>query len=250
VHVLGASTARRNLVSSDRRAGKRRDLSIAISRAEDQERRALAKDLHDDLGQMLAVLALKVWTIKKLNPAKELCPAIDDCTKVVAQVNDKLRSMALQLTPPMLDQRGLVPTLSWLAGEVQRVYGIRVEFKDDGLAKLMDPVVGSVLYRAVRELLFNAIRHSGTTGAIIETRLGEGNTMIAHVTDSGGGFEAESLEAISSSDRYGLLLIRERLSFLGGTLSIRSRPGAGTQVTIQVPLSLVDKVDSRKGVTK
>lgn len=240
------SSARRNLLRADRRTGRRRDMSIALTRAEDQERRALAKDLHDDLGQMLAVVALKIWTIKKLNTSQALCPAIDDCAKVVAEVNDKLRSMALQLTPPMLEERGLVPTLSWLAEEVQRVYAIQVELKDDGLPKVIDPVAGSVVYRAVRELLFNVIRHSGGAGAHIETLRGEGNTVIARVSDSGVGFDVSSIEATNKSHLYSLLVIRERLGFLGGTLSIRSSPGLGTVATIQLPLSSMDGVDSRK----
>jgi len=245
-NLLHNSQPHRNLLHLDRRAGKRRDMSIALAMVEDQERRALAKDLHDDLGQMLAVVALKVWTIKKLNSSQELSPAIDDCAKVVAQANDKLRSMALQLTPPLLDERGLVPTLRWLAEEMQRVYAIKIDVKDDGLPKATDPAVSSVVYRAARELLFNVIRHSGGAWARIETLRGEHDTVIVRVTDSGIGFDIEALEVISKRNRYGLLVIRERLLLLGGSLSIRSSHGVGTMVTMQVPLVLLDKVAARK----
>jgi signal transduction histidine kinase len=224
----------------------RRDLSIALARAEDQERRVLAKDLHDDLGQMLAVVALKVWTIKRFNTSKELCPAIDDCAKVVTQVSDKLRSMALQLTPPLLDERGLAPMLRWLAEEMQRVYAIKVDLEDDDLPKVIDSALGSVLYRAVRELLLNVVRHSAALSALVETLRGDGNTVIVRVTDSGVGFDSKFLEAISKKEGYGLLVIRERLGLFGGTLSVRSRLGMGTVVTMQVPLFLVDQVDARK----
>jgi signal transduction histidine kinase len=244
--LLYESQRHRNLLHLDRRAGKRRDMSIALTRVEDQERRALAKDLHDDLGQMLAAVALKVWTIKKLNSSKELVPAIDDCAKAMTQVNDKLRSMALQLLPPTLDELGLVPTLSWLAEEMQRVYAIKIDLKDDGLPKVIDSAISSVVYRAARELLLNVIRHSGGTWARIETLCGEHDTVMVRVTDSGLGFDVESLELISKHNRYGLLVIRERLFLLGGTLSIRSSPGVGTMVTMQVPLFLLDKVAARK----
>jgi signal transduction histidine kinase len=225
---------------------KLHELSMALARADDRERRALAKDLHDDIGQMLAVLALKFWTIKKLNTSKELDPAIDDCAKVVAQVNDKLRAMALQLTPPLLDERGLAPMLRWLAEEMQRVYAIQVELHDDGLPMALDPVVSSALFRAVRELLLNVFRHSGVAHASIDTRHGSGNRLLVRVTDAGVGFDCESPGALIKSNSYGLLVIRERLGFLDGSLSIRSSPGAGTTVTMQVPLLKPDQLDSMK----
>ena len=239
---------RRNLLAEDRRAGNRRELFIALARAEDQERRALAKDLHDDLGQMLAVVALKVWTIKKSNTSEELRPAIEDCTKAVALANDKLQSMALQLTPPLVDERGLAPMLVWLADEMQRTYTIEVELIDDGLPMAMDTVVASFLCRAVRELLLNVIQHAGVARASIETRRGNGNTAIVQVGDTGVGFDCESIGTVNQSGRFGLFVTRKRLGFLGGTLSIRSSPGLGTLVTMQVPLLMVDTTSSMKDV--
>ena len=210
----------------------------------------MAKDLHDDLGQLLAVVSLKVWAIKKLNASEELCPAIEDCTKAVARANDRLESMALQLTPPLVDERGLAPMLAWLADEMQRIYTINIELRDDGIPMVMDSVVASVLYRAVRDLLLNVIQHSGAASAIIETRRGSGNTAIVQVADSGVGFDSESVRTVNQSGRFGLFAARERLGLLGGTLSIRSSPGTGTLVTMQVPLMMVDTGNSMRDARK
>jgi signal transduction histidine kinase len=245
--LLAASPPRRDPAESGRRTDKLRALSMAIARSQDRERRALARDLHDDLGQMLAVVALKVAMIKRLNTAAHLQPAIDDCTAVVEQVNRKVRSMALQLAPPIIEQRGLVAALQWLVEEVHRGDSLSVDFQDDGRAKEMDPIVVSALLIAVRELLSNVVQHSGVAQASVATLRGEANTVLVTVSDAGAGFDSDTLAAATQDTGCGLLGLRERLGFLGGTVTIRSGRGEGTSITLQVPLSLTDSVDSRKG---
>lgn len=225
---------------------KFRALALALAKAEERERRSLAQDLHDDLGQLLAVVALKVSVIKKINTSVKLQVAIDDCCGVMAQVNHKMRAMALQLAPPMLDQRGLVSTLQWLAEEVRRVYGIEVDVMDDGSVEVMDSVVLEALFRAVRELLLNVYKHAGVTRAAISIAQGIGGMVIVSVSDKGAGFDNDSIVATNGRAAYGLLGIRERLGFLGGTMLIRSDVGDGTTVYLKAPLFLGDSIDSRK----
>lgn len=229
-----------------RHTDKFRALALALAKAEERERRSLAQDLHDDLGQLLAVVALKVSVIKKINTSVKLQVAIDDCCRVMEQVNHKMRAMALQLAPPLLDQRGLVSTLQWLAEEVRRVYGIEVDVMDDGSVEVMDSVVLEALFRAVRELLLNVYKHAGVTRAAVSIAQGIGGTVIVSVSDEGAGFDNNSIVATNGRAAYGLLGIRERLGFLGGTMLIRSDVGDGTTVYMKAPLFLGDSIDSRK----
>jgi signal transduction histidine kinase len=243
------STSRRDPGETQRRTDKLRALSVALVRAEERERAALAQDLHDDLGQLLAVVALKVSTIQKLNESSRLDPAIADCVGAMEQANRKIRSMALQLAPSILDQHGFVDSLQWLAEELQRAYGLDVTVENWVTPLSMDPVVAATLLRAVRELLVNVFKHALVTQAVVSTAAGEHGSVVVSVTDCGTGFDTSAIASAAESAGFGLLGIRERLGFLGGTVEIRSKQGFGTCVTLRVPLLLSDSIDARQGST-
>ena len=231
---------------SARRTDKLRALTVALARVEERERKTLAQDLHEDLGQLLAVVALKLSVVKKLNTDKQLEFAIDDCSRVIDQVNHKLRTMALRLGPPILNQQGLVPSLHWLADEVRRFYGIEVGIEDDGSVGSMDSVVWEAVFRAVRELLLNVYQHAAVQRADITVAGADPGLVVVTVSDAGSGLNNDTIALDQGRAGYGLLGIRERLGFLGGEVVIRSTPGAGTTVVMTVPLQLSDSVDSRR----
>lgn len=233
--IQAALNTRRDLAESMGRTDRLRVLSAALATAEERERRILAQDLHDDLGQLLAIIGLKATIVQKHAMSESLKRAVDDCAKAVEQANRKLRTMALQLNPPMLDQLGLVPALQWLADEVNRLYKLDVEIKDDGTPKPMDPAVSATLFRAVRELLINVSKHARVAKATITTARVENNTLVVTVDDAGAGFDPGSV-VTNSEGGFGLLSVRERLGYLGGEMSILSIPGDGTSVILKVPL--------------
>ena len=242
-HHLAADAAkatRHDLSESLERGDKLRTLSIALALAEERERRSLAQDLHDDLGQMMAVIGLKAAAVQaqKMTPALKF--AVSECAVAIEQANRKLRTMALQLNPPMLDQLGLVPALEWMADEVRRIYRLEVIIKDDGQPKLLDPAVSATLFRAIRELLINVSKHARVEKAIVTAaRTGDGMLMV-DVSDAGAGFDPDGIGLTPRGTGFGLLSVRERLGFLGGKVEIRSNPGMGTSVVMTVPL-LPDK---------
>lgn len=234
--IEARNESRKDLSETIARTDKLKALSNALGLAEERERRALAKYLHDDLGQIMAVIALKAVTIKKQKMSVPLRDAMNDCIAVVEQANNKLREMALQLNPPMLDQLGLVTALEWMADEVHRVYKLDVTIEDDGAPKPMTPAVSATMFRAVRELLTNVSKHARVEKATITTSRGPNDTLIVTVSDAGAGFNQDFSTPGNSIEAIGLLSMRERIGLLGGEVTIQSNPGDGTTVTLKVPL--------------
>ncbi|MDO8653968.1 MAG: chemotaxis protein CheB [Undibacterium sp.] len=246
--IEASNTSRRDLNETIERTDKVKALSVALAMAEERERRALAKYLHDDLGQIMAVIALKSVSIKKQRMSASLRLAIDDCAAIVDQANNKLREMALQLNPPMLDQLGLVTALEWMADEVHRVYNLDVCIEDDGTPKPMAPAVSATVFRAVRELLTNVSKHAHVEKATITTARESNNTLVISVSDAGAGFNQESIT--SDSESLGLVSLRERINLLGGEVKIFSTPGKGTAVILKVPLLMPAKTAKKTNQEK
>ena len=248
-----ASLARKNLSVSQEQSERLRSLASALALAEVRERRALAQDLHDDLGQLLAMAKLKMSAVEKLKVSKTMRPALDDCSKALDQANRKLRAMAFQLSPPMLDELGLASAMEWMADEVQQMYQLEVHTTYDGTPKPLEPAVRATLFRAVRELLINVAKHAHVSKANVNITRGSDNMLYVTVSDDGTGFDPSPLLSDNSSANFGLISVRERLTLLGGQVSIHSTPGEGTSVHLQVPLlqepepALKKKVKLEKG---
>ncbi|MDO8286588.1 MAG: chemotaxis protein CheB [Rhodoferax sp.] len=234
--IEAEKACRVDLVESSDAVDKLRELSAALAMAEDRERRLLAQDLHDDLGQILAIISLKAAMLEKMDLPDPARTGVVECARTVEQANRKLRSMALQLNPPILDQLGLVPAVEWLADEVNRLHKIEIDIEDDGQPKPMDRAVNAILFRALRELLINVAKHARVAKAVVSMVRNADETMSLSVSDAGAGFDPQAV--VTSADRggYGLISLRERLGFLGGTLTVRSVPGDGTLVVVTVPL--------------
>jgi two-component system CheB/CheR fusion protein len=227
---------RSDLVESDERADKLRYLSAALATAEDRERRLLAQDLHDDFGQLLAIIGLKAAMMEKMDLPDMLRRAVGECARTVDQANRKLRTMALRLNPPMLDQLGLVPAIQWLADEVNRLHKIEVDIQDDGQPKPMDRAVSATLFRAVRELLVNVAKHARVSKAVVAVSRNADDTMSLTVSDAGAGFDPGKVVTSADTGGFGLISLRERLGYLGGAMEVKSIPGDGTSVVVNVPL--------------
>ena len=240
--MAAAIATRRDLSDSMAQTSKLRALSAALALAEERERRALARDLHDDLGQLMAVIAVKAAVVQRQKMTPALKRSVDECAGAVDLANRKLRTMALQLNPPMLDQLGLVPALEWMADEMRQTYQIEVQVQDDGAPKPMDPAVSATLFRAVRELLINVARHAKVRQATVQTACNPAGLLDVTVRDAGAGFDVSSaLPALAAASLtgdvgVGLLGVRERIGYLGGEMQVNSAPGEGTSVLIRVPL--------------
>ena len=207
-----------------------RDLALA----EVRERQAIARDLHDGIGQELNAAAIKLDLLRATNGGRPANPALDEVAKMLERVARNMRSLTSQLSPPVLEQLGLIPALEWLAEKMQSDYQLEVHVDDDQVPKVLDGVSASILYRAVRELLINAARHAQVGTAKVTARGVDGH-MTLQVTDLGTGFDHGG-DSPRTSTGLGLATLRERITFLGGKFTVESERGRGTVATIEVPL--------------
>ena len=197
--------------------------------AEQQERRKLASDLHDDAGQLLSLASLK---LRALGDALggESASGIRDVEGILAEARRRISSLSFELSPPLLHDVGLVAAAQWLAEDLERRYGLVVSVAAREELEL-DEGTSVTLFRAMREFLINVTKHAGVAAAHVEIWR-EGARAHVAVEDVGRGFRPEA-----GQRGFGLLALRERLGQLGGSLEIVSVPGDGTKVTASAPLA-------------
>ena len=216
-----------------------RRAASAVSLAEQQERRRLASDLHDDAGQLLSLAALKLRALAD-TVAGERDDQFRELAEILAEARRRITSLSFQLSPPLLHDVGLVAATRWLAEDLERRYGLSVSVAESEELAL-DEAARVTLFRAIRELLINVKRHAGVDKARVQI-WSEGVMARVAVEDGGVGFGRSaglgSFGRDASGHGFGLLALRERLGQLGGTLAIGSGPsGAGSRVVASVPLT-------------
>lgn len=211
-----------------------RRLSGSIMASQEKERMAIARELHDELGQVLTALRMDaVWLQNHLmdadpkahNRALTMCHLID-------KTIDEVRGIALRLRPSVLDDLGLMAALEWYTTDLEKRSGIACILNHQNVPKV-DDIVATAAYRIAQEALTNVVRHSCATHVEVALQL-EGDILSLTVTDNGKGFN--SLE-LSESECLGVAGMRERAGLAGGTLEIQSRPGKGAQVCCRLPIS-------------
>ena len=217
------------------RTAELRAIRGRLEKAENEERRQLARDLHDELGQTLAALRIRLSQIE--NAEGGVVRAV--WTKMVELVNQadaSTRHLATRLVPTTLHTLGFSSALQSLCEELERDFDLVVTLDHKKLGIPLDHNVRDVLYRAVRELLINVAKHAGVRKARLVRRL-DGGDILLQVIDEGGGF-APDAPAVLKAPGAGIAGMRERLLFIGATLTISSAPGAGTTAEIRLPLTL------------
>ena len=202
--------------------------------AEERERRALALDLHDGLNQTIALTRLMLVRLLD-HPDEGVRREVRDIVALVDQANQAARSMTFQLSPPILHDLGFEPALQWLVEDVARTYRLEVSFEGPEDASPLSERIRVLLFRAVRELLINVAKHAGARRARVCLVRGPDAIRIA-VEDDGQAFDPR----VVGSRGLGLSAIRERLTHLGGEMSIESAAGKGTRVTLAAPLQRVE----------
>jgi two-component system CheB/CheR fusion protein len=209
-------------------------LSRELALAEVRERQTIARDLHDGLGQELNAALIKLDALRNAHQATRSDAALNEVAVLLEGVVREMRSLTAQLNPPVLEQLGLGPAIEWLSEEMRKTYQLEVVL-DDGLdSKPLDSITASILFRAVRELLINVIRHAKVKIARVTTRRVDGHLTL-EITDQGSGFSPTRVQS-GTSMGLGLATIRERITYIGGTLRIASKRNRGTTATIAVPL--------------
>jgi signal transduction histidine kinase len=206
------------------------NLSARLVQAQESERRSLARELHDEVGQALSAVLIELRNLSTGLPtqsAEQLSKHLETIKGLVENTVRTARNMSLLLRPSMLDDLGLIPALEWQAREVSRQTCINVTVSTDLVADLPDDYK-TCIYRVVQEALHNCSRHSNATAVRIKV-LQEPKLLRLSIQDNGRGFEVKLTKGL------GLLGIEERVTRLGGKLEIHSEKGSGTLIAIELP---------------
>lgn len=216
-----------------------------LSLTEQRERRKLARDLHDYLAQMLAVGQMKTSMLKKQSPSHPgSATLVQDLDQVFQQALVYTRTLIAELSPPSLQDSGLPAALTWL-GERFEKNGLRVEVRTDCDSVPLAEEQAVVVFQAVRELLFNVMKHAGADRATVTVSRGHDNVLRVAVDDRGRGSPPEVLQRSAEPGHLGLVSVRERFGAMGGRVDLESLPGKGTTVTLVLPLTVGGEVTVR-----
>ena len=231
--------------------------------SEERERRRIAVEIHDHLSQNLALIKMKLGMLRARSDSAELRKGLEEVAALLDPVLERTRSLTFELSPPVLYELGLDEALEWLAEQVSRRHGIRVTFQaaTPGRRNVggADEVT-VLLFQATRELLANAVKHARARHVTVRSAWSR-DAVTVTVADDGRGFNASKLLAAAGgmgngdvmrdttgegrngrgspgpeSEGFGLFSIRARMQHLGGRMDVSSARGAGTEVTLSVPL--------------
>lgn len=219
-----------DLSDEERSDRQLRAMALDATLAESRERRRLAEDIHDGLGQLLALARMKLGQLRSEPELGAVEARVREVEKLIADAHAEASSLTFRLGPPMLEQAGFVEAVQWLAEDVGQRFGLQVQVDDDGLPKPLPEAARITLLRSLRELLVNVSKHARTGLAHVVLRR-EGGLVRLSVKDEGIGFDSEA-----ASRGYGLFSTRQRLHHLGGTIGIESVPGDGTRIHLSVPV--------------
>ncbi len=233
-NISGRKEAERKILE-DREQLK--SLASQLSRSEERERHRLATALHDQVGQSLVFSKLKLDQLRMSDSGGEVGEALREVCSRLTQVIQETRTLTFDLSSPILYELGLEAAVAeWLADEIEKKHGIETEFCDDGQEKPLDDDIRAILFRNVRELLVNTVKHAQAHKVKVDVRR-TGTDICVSVEDDGIGFDPAEVKAMAAgSDRFGLFSIRERLEQLGGLIEIESRPGRGSRILMKAPL--------------
>jgi signal transduction histidine kinase len=213
------------------RRGELQQLSARLVEAQEEERRSIARELHDEVGQSLTGVLVEMANLSTLirnQDTSALAPKADEIKRLVESSIGVVRNMALLLRPPMLDDLGLVPALQWQAREVSKRTGVRVKVAAEDVSEGLSEELKTCVYRTVQEALHNCVQHAGAHNVRVSIKQSDGRIVLS-IQDDGKGFHAQQERGM------GLLGIEERVAHLGGSFAVDSEPGHGALLRIVLP---------------
>ena len=214
-----------------------RSLGIKLTMAEEQERRRIAAGLHDNVVQALVLAKMKLGSLATHESARGISLAILEIRGLIDQSVHDTRSLLFDLSPVVLYELGFEPAVKSFLDHMRVAHGLAPIFQTDDLPKPMKNDVRVVLFRAIREVLQNIVKHAHAQRVSVSVRR-QGEMILVEVQDDGVGLDIEKVLSICDVDKgFGLFDVRERLDYLGGSLTIRSEPGHGTTVVLGAPLA-------------
>jgi len=221
-------------------------LTSELSVTEERERRSIATRLHEQIGRPLAISRDKLRQIDKSGCDNRVARELGEVRHMLDQTIEDTTSLTFDLSPPMLYEMGFDDAVKkWLVEQINHKHGIATEFVGDGQAGFLDENIAVSLFRSVRELLFNVVKHANA-GKVKVTSRKLKNRFYISVEDDGVGFDLSEAAFVDvEKGGFGLFSIRERLERIGGRIEIDTGPGKGTTVTIVSPISSKKTADKR-----
>ena len=211
-----------------------RDLTTQLSLSQEHERKRIAEGLHDDIIQPLIFLDVKLKTFLDSGANSELMDSYKRMREIIKKLIGDVRDFTFDLSYPVLHELGFEKAVrQWLISEIKKKHGLKTVFKDDRKNKPLDKDIQTLLFKAVKELLVNMVKHAKASKVKVALAKDKDNIVVC-VEDDGVGFSVE--KAISKISGFGLFNIRDRIDHLGGSFEIKSEPGSGTKAVITMPL--------------
>jgi PAS domain S-box-containing protein len=211
-----------------------------ITKTQEEERKRLARDLHDDVSSSLLLLIQRLDSListkrSKLSP-QVLSEKLEDLRTQTVSALNYVRRYAQDLRPRILDDLGLIPALEWMADDLEKNYGIKAHVRVSGTERKLPAEAQLLLFRIAQEALSNIRRHAKASLAVIKLAFGQ-DTITVTVSDNGRGFQVPArIEDLASIGRLGIMGMAERARLFNGTLEIKSELGKGTRVITRLPM--------------
>ncbi len=236
--VIGAIETLRDVTERKNAEENLRHYLREITRAQEEERKRIARELHDDTAQDLVILLRQVD--KLVSAAGSLAPRnakpLEELRKQANKILDGVHRFSQDLRPSVLDDLGLLPALEWLTSDLTNHFGIAVKMTVLGEVRRFPPEIELVFFRIAQEALRNVWKHSGAKRAWVTLKFGDGKVTLA-VKDEGKGFALpERVDDLTVAGKLGLAGMQERAQLIGGRLRLESGPGKGTTVALEVPV--------------
>jgi len=221
-------------IAVDRAHRRLQVLSSRVLNVQEEERRRISRDLHDDIGQSLAALKIGLHRLAQTPLVEAQAQTVQECLGVANSTLEKLRDLALELRPPQLDQLGLADALAWLAERQRNASGLDIRCSVSGFDEDRRPPLAleCACYRIVQEALNNATRHARAKSILVSVER-DGSLLKLAVRDDGAGFDEEAArQRALRGGSLGLMSMEERAELAGGRFKLRTAPGAGTVVSV------------------
>lgn len=211
-------------------------LAVQLATVETREWRRIATELHDRIGQTLSSVQMRIGVLRNAAREQQQCASLQRLYQMVNRCIEDARALTDQVGTPVLYALGLIEAVESLAEQLEREHGVTVTVQDDGQPKPLNEDLLALVFRSIRELLHNVVKHAATDQAQVALRR-DGDALIVEISDQGTGFDVRTvLQGDDGATGFGLFSIRERFVSLGGSFSLDSRPGSGTRCRFTAPL--------------
>ncbi len=212
-----------------------RTLSQQLLEVQEQERRRLARDLHDEVGQALTAIKMNLQTMERIADVKPVAATLNDSKAILDQLMQRVRDLSLDLRPSLLDDVGLLAAVRWYVQRQAERAGLAHHVVAEDTLSSLPPHLATLCFRVIQEAVTNVLRHAKAASVSVTMGHGPGEVYL-RVQDDGVGFKVDqALDRAARGDTMGLIGMQERVNFARGELTIESTPGGGTAVVARIP---------------